>query len=341
MEHAGGVPAASVAAGIGVAAAAQMGGRVNARSFAVLALTAATVFALPARGGTYYVTIAGLGGEADYEQRFAGMAADLDKLLKSSGSESHVFTLSGADATLAHINDTMANVAKQAKPEDDFVLILIGHGSYDNVEYKFNIPGPDISAAQIATLCDRVPAKRQLIVDTTSSSGGAVSTLQKPGRAVIAATKSGTEKNATIFARYFVEALHDPDADLDKNDAISGLEAFQYADRKTAAFYESAKRLATEHPMFEDTGKSEPVRAASRESGEGNFLANFAVVRIGAAQKANNDPAKRGLLAKKEELESQIDKLKYEKAAMDPRDYQKQLTDALLELARLQQELDK
>jgi hypothetical protein len=71
---------------------------------------------------------------------------------------------------------------------------------------------------------------------------------------VIAATKSGTEKNATVFARYWVEALQDPDADTDKSDSISAMEAFTYADKKTAAFYDSQKRLATEHAVFEDTG---------------------------------------------------------------------------------------
>ena len=180
-----------------------------------------------------------------------------------------------------------------------------------------------------------------MIVNTTSSSGGSIGALEKPGRAVIAATKTGTEKNATVFARYWVEALHDPTADLDKNDSISALEAFEYADRKTAAFYDSQKRLATEHAVFEDTGKGQPVRAAATDTGEGHFLATFTVLRIGAAQRAANDPAKRDLLAKKEELEQKIDMLKYQKAAMDQEDYKKQLTDALVELARVQAELDK
>ena len=65
------------------------------------------------------------------------------------------------------------------------------------------------------------------------------------------------------------------------------------------------------------------------------------MLRIGAAQRAANDPAKRDLLAKKEELEQKIDMLKYQKAAMDQEDYKKQLTGALLDLARVQAELDK
>lgn len=297
--------------------------------------------AVPARAGIYYVTVSGLGGEPDYEQRFAAMANDLDKLLKASGTETHVYTLTGADATRARMTDTLGQVAKQAKPEDDFVLILIGHGSFDGVDYKFNLPGPDISGAEIAALCDRIPSRRQLIVNTTSSSGGSVGALEKPGRAVIAATKTGTEKNATVFARYFVEALHDPTVDLDKNDSISAMEAFEYADRKTANFYESQKRLATEHAIFEDTGKGEAVRASAADGSEGHFLSTFTLLRIGAAQRAANDPAKHDLLAKKEELEQKIDMLKYQKAAMAPDDYKKQLTDALIELARVQGDLDK
>ena len=160
-------------------AAAQMGGRVVARlarSATILAAVFVFCFAaaIPTCAGIYYVTVSGLGGEPDYEQRFTAMANDLDKLLKASGSETHVYTLTGADATRARISDTLGQVAKQAKPEDDFVLILIGHGSFDGLEYKFNLPGPDISGAEIAALCDHIPSRRQLVVNTTSSSGGSI-----------------------------------------------------------------------------------------------------------------------------------------------------------------------
>jgi len=291
-------------------------------------------------GATYYVTVTGLGGEPDYEQRFTANAMDLDKVFKG-GTSAHVFTLTGKQATKAKLTEVMAEVAREAKSEDDLVVTLIGHGSYDGTEYKFNLVGPDVTAGELAALCDKVAAKRQLIVDTTSASGGAVAALERPGRAVIVATKSGTEKNATVFARYWVEALQDPTADTDKSDSVSALEAFQYADKKTAAFYTTQKRLATEHPEFEDTGKGEPVRAVSGDSREGALMASFTVVRIGAAQAAMNDPAKRELMMKKEELEQKIDELKYQKAAMEPGEYTKELRTALVELAQVQGELDK
>ena len=295
---------------------------------------------LPTYASVYYVTVAGLGGEPDYEQRFTAAAKDLDKVFKAS-SGAHVYTLTGSQSTRVRLTETMAAVARDAKPEDDFVLTLIGHGSFDGVEYKFNLVGPDVSAPELAAMCDRVPARRQLVVNTTSASGGSVAALERSGRGVIAATKTGTEKNATVFARYWVEALEDPTADQDKSESISAMEAFQYADRKTAAFYESQKRLATEHAVFQDTGRGEAVRAGAAQGREGALLSSLIVVRIGASQAAMNDPEKRDLLAKKEELEQQIDALKYQKAAMEPGEYKKQLTAALLQLATVQGELEK
>jgi hypothetical protein len=292
-----------------------------------------------AYAGVYYVTVAGLGGEPDYEQRFTASAKELDKIFKAAGGTTHAYTLTGADSNRTKLTEALATIARDAKSEDDFVLILIGHGTFDGTEYKFNLVGPDMTGTELAGLCDKIKTRRQLIVNTTSASGGSVVAFQRAGRGIVAATKSGTEKNATVFARYWVEGLEDPAADVDKSDSVSALEAFEYAERKTAAFYESQKRLATEHAQFEDAGHGEAVRAPN--ASEGMLMSSFTVLRTGASQKAASDPAHLQLLSKKEELEQKIDELKYGKAAMDPADYKKQLTDALVQLARVQQELDK
>ena len=295
-----------------------------------------TAASLPAT--TYYVTITGLGGEPDYEQHFAMWAKDIDKAIRPT-ADSKIDTL--VNATREQIRASLDRIAKQAKPQDALVVMLIGHGAYDGYEYKINLPGPDLSASELATLLDRIPATRQLVVDMTSSSGGAIESLRKTNRVVIAATKSGTEKNATIFARYWVEALGDPAADSDKNEIVSALEAFRFADKKTVAFYEQQNRLATEHAVLKDTGKGDGVRAPSPENGEGMLAAQFPLLRIGSSAAAAKDPAKLQLLAKKEDLEQQIDKLKYEKAAIPPDEYKKQLGALLLELAKTQEALDK
>jgi hypothetical protein len=280
----------------------------------------------PAFGATYILTVAGLGGEPDYEQRFTALATDTDKILKTGAqSDRIVETLNGADATRAKVEAALNRIALQAKPQDAFVLMMIGHGTFDGTEYKFNLPGPDISATELAGLLNKISAGRQLVVDMTSSSGGAASVFKKENRTVITATKSGTEKNATVFARFWVEALRDPAVDLDKNETISALEAFQYAEKKTAQFYTEQKRLATEHPQIDDQ-----QRAAA-----------FPLLKFGSASAVVTDPAKRELIAKKDDIENKIDALKYQKSLMAPDDYKKQLTTLLLELARAQEAIDK
>jgi hypothetical protein len=285
-------------------------------------LTVALCSAFSLSGATHCLIVAGLGGEPDYEQRFAAQAQEMEKLLKSAGPDVHVQELHGPAATKEAIR-TALEAAKQLKAEDAFVLALIGHGSFDGQDYKFNIPGSDISSTELATLLDRIPA-RQLIMNGTSASGGSVHALQRPNRTVITATKTGTEKNATVFPRYWIEALRDPAADTDKNEVISGLEAFKFAELKTKQFYETNKRIATEHPQI-----------------DGGEAQRFALLRLGATQMAANDPAKRALLTKREDLELKIDQLKFQKAAMPTEEYRRQLQTLLLELARTQAELDK
>jgi len=296
---------------------------------------------VPARATTFYLTVAGLGGEPEYEQRFAMWAGEIESILKSAGGDANVETLKGPAATRANVRAAFEKIAGAAKPQDALVVMLIGHGSYDGVEYKINLPGPDLSGTELATLLDRVPATRQLVVNMTSASGGAINELRKPNRVVITATKTGTERNATVFPRFWVEALRDPAADTDKNGTISALEAFHYAERKVAEYYESQKRLATEHPLLEDTGKGTGVRAPSAENSEGLRAAAFPLVRLEAAKSIASDPVKRKLFEKKDQLEQQIDELKYNKAMMAPDQYRKRLTALLLELAKTQEELDK
>ena len=289
---------------------------------------------------TFYVTVSGLGGEPDYEQRFSSLAQEIDKLVKSN-PDAKVTTLYGPQATKAQIQTALGQIAKDAKPADALVLMLIGHGSFDGFEYKINLPGPDLAGTELAALLDRIPATRQLVVNMTSASGGSRAALEKKGRVVITATKSGTEKNATVFARYWVEALRDPAADTDKNEEVSALEAFNYASEKTAQFYDSQKRLATEHPVLEDTGQGDGARKPSPDNGQGLLASHFTLLRLGSTELAATTPEKKALLEKREDLEQQIDKLKYEKAAMDPNDYKKQLAQLLLDLAKTQAELDK
>jgi hypothetical protein len=299
-----------------------------------LMLTAAAL----APGASFYLTVAGLGGEADYEQQFSGWASDADKALAvEKGAK--VETLSGANATRANIQAKLSAIAAQSKPADTFVLLLMGHGSFDDLDYKFNIPGQDISAADLKFALDAIPA-RQLVVLATSASGGAIERLKKDKRVVVAATRAGSERNATKFARFWVEALRDPAADADKNLTVTALEAYKYAQAKTQEFYKSQKRLATEHSVLEDTGKKNGEAVPSVANGQGLIATGFPLLHLGAAAAVLNDPAKQALLKRREEIETKIDQLKYQKASMTQSEYDRAMRPLVLDLARVQAEID-
>jgi hypothetical protein len=317
-----------------MAAAAEVGRRMRLLLL-LLALSCGT------QAANYYVTIAGLGGTPEYDTQFAKWAADLDRELKTNGPDAHVITLTGSGAVREKVQQALSHLASEVAPSDAFALLLIGHGTFDGVDYKINLPGPDLTAGELATLLNRIPARRQLVVNMTSSSGGSIAAFARKDRIVITATKSGTEKNATVFARYWIDALQDPSADTDKNGTVSALEAFLYAQKKTAAYFDSEKLLATEHAMISDNGTANAVRDPKPENGNGLLAAAFPLIRPQGESARNLSPEKQKLLAKKEDLEAKIDRLKYQKAAMPEEEYRQQLTALLLELARTQAEIDR
>lgn len=289
-----------------------------------------------------YLTVVGHPGEDDYKVRFQGWARQIESSLSNAPEKPMVKTVGAASggATMAELNAAITEAARTVTADDVFVLILIGHGSFDGLDYKFNLKGPDIRSAQLAVLLDQIRAGRQLIVNTTSASGAAMPALVKPKRIVIAATRTGTQKNATVFARYFADAFSDAAADTDKNETVTAIEAYEYAARRTKEYYEQEKRIATEQSVLNDIGSGNGVRDPGADNGQGLLAAAFPMLRLGSSAAAAADPAKADLLKRKELLEQQIDRLKYEKESLAPLDYRRQMNALLLTLAQTQAQID-
>ena len=92
------------------------------------------------QGTTFYITVAGMGGEMEYDLRFSGWAKDIDKVVRAGGPDVHVDTLYGPAATKDKVKAAFADVAKTAKGTDSLVVMLIGHGTFDGSDYKINLP---------------------------------------------------------------------------------------------------------------------------------------------------------------------------------------------------------
>ena len=172
---------------------------------------AATLICLPAlaSAASFTFIVAGLGGEPEYEQRFREETAVIGAAAveAAGGDKSHVVMLTGEQARRDSLRRELQEFAAKIKPADSVTVVLIGHGTFDGENYRFNVPGTDITGSELGQLFDRLPAKKQLIVNATSSSGATIELWQRPERGVITATKSGGERTATRFAQYWGQAV--------------------------------------------------------------------------------------------------------------------------------------
>ena len=211
--------------------------------------------------------VAGLGGEPAYEQRFREQAAAIAEAAeKAAGAPGHVVVLTGEQARRESLRKELAAFAGKMKANDSATVVLIGHGSYDGEEYRFNLPGTDITGSELAQLFDKLAAKQQLIVNSTSASGATSDLWKRPQRIVITATKSGGERTATRFAQFWAQAVTGDGADVNKDEVVTAAEAFDFANRQVAASFKSDVALATEH-----------ARMAADEN------ATFQVARLGGS----------------------------------------------------------
>ncbi|MBL8264821.1 hypothetical protein [Steroidobacter sp.] len=299
-----------------------MGATVN---LARIALTKSlAMLALPASAATYTFVVAGLGGEPEYEQRFRDYAATITSAAeKAAGSRENVVSLTGDDARAVAVRREIKTLASRMTPNDSVVVVLIGHGSYDGDNYRFNLPGPDLTDTEFARLFDELPARDQLIINATSASGAAIERWQKPRRVVITATKNGGERTATRFAQYWALAVGSDAADTNKDQVVTAAEAYAFATRQVESAFKSETSMATEHARL-----------------EGDDAGRFTLARLGTAALVPDNPEVAALLSQRGAIELDLNRVKEQKTSLSENQYYDQLEEVLVRLALLQKEID-
>jgi len=159
---------------------------------------------------------------------------------------------------------------------------------------------------------------------------------------VISATKSGTEKNLTHYGRFFIDALADNNADVDKNGRVSIFEAFDFAARKVEQYYTKEGSLQSEHPVLSDNGDPQALTLADAGA-HISLLSRSVYLDRGSPLYAQADanPETQALVKEAQSLEKQIELLKSAKDEMTAEEYDKRLEDLLLKLAQVQARLRK
>lgn len=281
-----------------------------------LALLVVLSLAAPGMADTRALVVAGLGGTAEYETAFQRHAKEAaDRLRQVTGD---VTLLLGEMVSSERVAAELAGLGRRLETDDAVLVLLIGHGSFDDRHYRFNVPGPDFTGEDLAAWLDALPADRQLVVVATSASGALQPLLAAGSRTVMTATRSGGERNASVFAGYFTRALADSGADLDKDGYVSAAEAFAYAEDRVAAHYAERNQMASEHPQRQ--GPPATARLARLDDAPA-----FA-------------PGSRVAAARITELEAAIAALRADKGNRDPDDYYAELQRLLLELAMARRE---
>ena len=282
----------------------------------------------------FAVIINGAGGEAEYAKQFAEWTTQLSAVLsKRYGFDSNrIKVLSEKLANAEEVKRTFGSLKSELDANNVLFLFLIGHGSFDGKEAKFNLVGPDLSASDYNQLLTSLPTRRIVVFNMSSASGEFVKPLSAKGRIVVTATRNGQETNATRFAGFFIAALNATDGDTDQDGHTSVLEAFVYANRLTEEFYKRAGRLATEHALIDDNGDG--VGREKPEAGEG-LLARATYLDSLSVDEAAASAATGRLIKERSRLEGEIEQLIARKGNMAEAEYEATLERLFIELAKV------
>ena len=296
----------------------------------------ATLALMPAlsQAALYISIVQGLGGQAQYDEQFNDSRKKIETASATITDADKIFSFSGERATRVALLKHFAELSKKMTANDRAAIYLVGHGSFDGDTYKFNIPGPDLTAQDIKGILEHLPGRNHFLVNTSSTSGAMVETLVGKGDkasaaayVVISATRNGNERNATQFGRYFAEALHNKDADLNKNNNISIQEAFDYAEKQVSAHFQDDGKLSTEHAQL-----------------RGDGAAQFNLARLNISEQQAELSGASGkladLLKKRKELETQIEDLQVRRSELGNAEYLKRFQALILESAEVGEQID-
>jgi hypothetical protein len=220
-------------------------------------------------------------------------------------------------------------------------IVLIGHGTFDRRVARFNLRGPDLSADELLEWLKPVE-RPTAIINCASASGPFIPILSARNRIVLTATKSGTESNFARFGDHLSRAIHDPSADLDKDNQTSLWEAWLMASRRTAEFYDTDGRLPTEHALLDDNGDRQGVRAdqfrglvAIAKPTDGHPLDGRKAHQWHLVPNADEALLPPEVRAERNALELEIEQLRDRKDDLPAEKYLTQLESLLVKLAEL------
>ena len=291
----------------------------------------------------FALIVSGAAGGAEYVTQYDRWSVQLAKTLIETlkFNPALITTLSdttrSVDASTAeNVRRVIASVASRMTRDDVFFVLLIGHGTFDGTDAKFNLVGPDLESAEWSALLKNIPG-RVVLVNTSSASFPFLERLSGPRRVLITATDSAAQRYDTVFPQYFIRALSDPSADLDKNDRISIWEAFAAASAAVRRHYQQRGQLSTEHALLDDNGDG--VGSEVTTPGDDGSVASRTYLDESLPGAQPTDDVLLKLLQRKATLEAEVEDLKIRRQFLTPSDYAKEFERLMIELAKVSHDI--
>ena len=297
-----------------------------------------------ARAAPGLLVVSGIGGEEAYAQQFRTWAIEMldaaqqrlglagERIVWLCESPARDAPRCAGESRREAVLAALARLARDGEADAPLLLLLIGHGTARDGRALFNLPGPDLSADDLAEALDAVAGRRVAVVNTSPASAPFATVLAGPGRVVITATASAAENDHTRFAAHFVAAYAGAAADADKDARVSLLEAFRFAAAEVAREYSVKQQIATEHAMLEDSGDGQGSREPAADGADGALAAQFHLALSPGAH--SDSPLVRELERDARELVARVAALRRQRVAMAPQRYEQALEELLLALAR-------
>lgn len=305
-----------------------------------------------AQGRTHALIVSGLGGAPEYTESFRTEASTIyDALIERHGlSPDDVTWLAErveADpqrismrSTRANVLQVLGEIAQESEPMDRLFVVLIGHGTVGREEPQLNLPGPDLVPSDLEQGLTAFPTQTLALVHTGTASGGFIAPLSAENRILVAATSTERQLNATEFGQFFARAIAGEDADLDKDQRVSLLEAFAYTKQEVARLYEDENELLTETAVLDDNGDGEASAEAGQDAADGPLAATFHLGGIsGTAGQTPDDPELARLYEERAEIQGRIDALRARRDTLAENAYLEALEPLLIELGLKNREI--
>lgn len=175
---------------------------------------------------------------ADWTDRWHGLLTGVYsvkkqnvRVLRSPATMPATAPLDRSLATRENVLAALADAVRSSTDDDQFILVLIGHGYDSQGLGKLCLPGRDLSDIEVARALDGLRAKSFVGVVAAAASAPWAKALARKDRVIITATATVEMRSQPYFNEFLLRAL--------KPGGVNMLDAFNQASMNTLRWYQN------------------------------------------------------------------------------------------------------